>query len=277
MSLVAAVLLVLGLAGTAHAAPGAGGRDDVAGHRDTVGNDISWPQCGRDLPVGQAFGIVGVNNGLANTTNPCFAEQLAWAWTSTGTTAQPKAALYVNTANPGHAGTWWPSSNYYPSDSSTPVLNPYGECTGANDAACAYIYGYGKAYDNATIRGVPDPASYVWWLDVETMNTWQRDVAANRASLEGMAFYYAKVLGAAGVGVYSTTYQWRQIVGSVGPVVSGTVEPRPSILNGLPSWIAGATSFRGALRNCSSTPLTGGEVTVTQYVPGDLDYDVACP
>ena len=40
------------------------------------GNDVSWPQCGKALPKGQTFGIVGVNNGLANNTNPCLKTQL---------------------------------------------------------------------------------------------------------------------------------------------------------------------------------------------------------
>src|SRR5262249_44599895 len=107
-----------------------------------TGNDVSWPQCGKPLPRGQLFGIVGVNNGLANNTNPCFAAQLAWANTSTGLTVQPKAALYVNTANPGLAGSWWPASNVYGGET---IFNPYGSCDGKDTAACAYMYGYAKA------------------------------------------------------------------------------------------------------------------------------------
>src|SRR4051795_6980992 len=44
----------------------------------SLGNDVSWPQCQNDtssqgpLPTGAVFGIVGLNDGLANTTNPCF-------------------------------------------------------------------------------------------------------------------------------------------------------------------------------------------------------------
>jgi hypothetical protein len=34
-----------------------------------TGNDVSYPQCGHTLPSGQAFGIVAVNEGVANTTN----------------------------------------------------------------------------------------------------------------------------------------------------------------------------------------------------------------
>ncbi len=242
----------------------------------SIGFDVSWPQCAATLPTGQAFAIVGVNNGLANNTNPCLAAQLAWAHTSSGTTSQPRAALYVNTANPGLLGSWWPTSNVYPDGSLTPVPNPYGTCAGDEDAACAYIYGYAKAYDDATIRGVVDPASYFWWLDVETENSWKGSPTANRADLEGMAHYFTEVLGAAGVGIYSTTYQWTQIVGSTGPVISPTIPPAASILNGLPSWIAGATSLAGAQANCSTEPLTGGRVTVTQYLLNGLDHNHAC-
>lgn len=110
--LAAAASFALMLAGTPAQAAGAAG----------PGNDVSWPQCGKTLPRGQTFAVVGVNNGLANTTNPCLATQLSWAGTSTGGTGQPLVALYVNTANPGTSGSWWPTSNNY---GGTTVANPY--------------------------------------------------------------------------------------------------------------------------------------------------------
>jgi hypothetical protein len=235
-----------------------------------IGYDVSWPQCSQALPVGQAFAIVGVNGGLANNTNPCLSQQLAWAQQSTGTTAQPKVALYVNTANPAKQATSWPTSNVYPASASQPVTNPYGTCVpGEYGPACAFMYGYARAHDDATIRGVPDPASHFWWLDVEIGNTWQEDTAANRAVLEGMAHYFGDVLGAAGVGIYATTQQWGQIVGQVGAVDG-------SLLNGLPSWIPGARTLAGAQAACGGTPLTGGRITVTQYLLNNLDHDFAC-
>lgn len=184
------------------------------------GNDVSWPQCGKTLPKGQTFAIVGVNNGLANTTNPCLATELSWAGTSKGGTGQPLVALYVNTANPGTAGSWWPSSNIY---GGTPVANPYGQCTGGSvGAACSYMYGYAKAYDDANIRGVSNPASYTWWLDVETGNSWSTDKTANMADLEGMAVYFTSI--GAGTGIYSTTAQWTQIAVTV-PSAQATCTP----------------------------------------------------
>jgi len=228
------------------------------------GNDVSWPQCGKALPKGQTFGIVGVNNGLANTTNPCLGTQLTWAGTSKGGTGQPLVALYVNTANPGASGSWWPSSNTY---GGTTVANPYGECTAQSyGAACSYMYGYAKAYDDATIRGVNNPASYMWWLDVETGNSWSQETLANRADLEGMAAYFASI--GARTGLYSSRSQWDQIVGTV---------PSASNLYTLPSWLAGARSLALAKRGCADPALTGGgKVSLAQYVSGGFDYDLSC-
>ena len=146
-----------------------------------LGNDISWPQCGKKLPAGQAFGIVGVNGGLANTTNGCLSTQLLWANKSTGTTSQPKTQLYVNPANPGGLGTVsWPSSNVDPLGNIAP--NTHGTCDGSDSLACGWQYGWNRAVEDVHIRfkpaaqavGLPDnPTNYRWWLDVETVNTWK--------------------------------------------------------------------------------------------------------
>lgn len=234
---------------------------------EPVGIDVSWPQCGKTLPKQPAFAIVGVNNGLANTTNPCLAQQLAWANTapSPQLTSQPRVALYVNTANPGLQGSWWPTSNTY---AGAVVANPYGTCgSGAGDfKACSFMYGYAKAYDDATVRGVGDPASYRWWLDVETGNSWQADKGANVADLEGMTAYFKGIN--AEVGLYSAGYQWGQIAGTV---------PAGSQLAGLPSWLAGARSLTGAKSNCALPGLTpGSRVVLAQYISNGLDYDYAC-
>ena len=228
------------------------------------GNDVSWPQCDSALPRGQAFGIVGVNNGTADSTNPCLAAELSWAASSLGGTSQSKAALYVNTANPGTEGSWWPTGNTYAGKT---VANPYGHCSpGSVGAACSYMYGYAKAYEDASSRGVSAPGSYTWWLDVETGNTWSTDTAANLADLEGMAAYFSSI--GAQVGIYSTGAQWASIVGAV---------PSTSTLYALRSWIAGATTAAAAAANCSAAPLTGGgKVALTQYTSGAYDFDHSC-
>ncbi len=258
MGAVTALLAVLG----ALLAPQAAA---AAPPRGTLGIDVSWPQCATPLPTGQAFAIVGVNGGLANNSNSCFLTQLKWAQRSTGATAQPRVALYVNTANPGLLASWWPTSNT--TKQGTSVFNPYGACEHREGPACAFVYGYTMAQDDATLRRVPDPLAYRWWLDVETINTWSSvDLAANRASLEGMVAYFHGI--GAKVGLYSTSYQWSRIVGVV---------PSSSPLNGLPSWLAGASSESDARSRCSSAPLTtGGTVAMVQFVRNSLDYNVSC-
>lgn len=238
----------------------------AAASADPVGIDVSWPQCGQTLPKQPAFAIVGVNNGLANTTNPCLAAQLAWAGTakSPSVTSQPRVALYVNTANPGRQGSWWPKSNTY---NGVKVTNPYGSCASGSFKACSYMYGWAKASDDARKRGISNPGSYLWWLDVETENTWHTDKAANIAVLEGMTAYLKKIGGR--VGIYSTGFQWRQIAGTV---------PSTSPLAGLRSWLAGASSLAGAKASCALPALTPrGRVALTQYVSGGLDYNFSCP
>jgi hypothetical protein len=261
--------------------------------RSTVaGNDISYPQCGTRYPAGQAFGIVGVNDGLANNDSPCFASEFAWAQGSPGLPTQPPASVYVNTGNPSGAGpVWWPTSNTFydasdGTDSNTafagstqvgvPVPAAYGACAADNDAGCSYVYGWAKAYEDFNHRGVPSPSSQHWWFDVETTNSWETPGSAyptaytsNIADLKGMADYFTS-RGAA-VGIYSTGYQWGQITG--GTIALGSGDP----FAGIPNWVAGATSSTAAAYCGSSYAFTySSKVTLTQYVSRRLDYDHSC-
>jgi hypothetical protein len=243
---------------------------------NTVGNDISYPQCGLSYPSGQSFGIVGVNGGKSTTTNPCLSNELTWANASNG--IQPKIQLYVNTGNPGGLNTAsWPHSNTDPSGTQT--TNPYGTCDGSDSLACAWQYGWNRANEDTITRFLPaaenanistSPTSYTWWLDVETVNTWESgsDSAyqSNAADLEGMVAYF-KSKGVT-LGIYSTSYQWGQIINNLNP---------GSSLNGLASWLPGAQNLAEAKNNCSKQALTtGGKVILTQYTSGNFDYDYSC-
>jgi hypothetical protein len=105
-----AVFAALAMVGTPAAAAHAAQQARVR-----AGNDVSYPQCGTMFPSGQAFGVVAVNEGLPNNTNPCLEDEISWAQFSVGGTRQPKASLYVNIADPGNHGvTDWPASNTEP-------------------------------------------------------------------------------------------------------------------------------------------------------------------
>lgn len=246
---------------------------------EPVGYDISYPQCGTKLPTGQAFGIVGVNGGTAATTNSCMTSELVWANKSLGTTAQDKLQLYVNTANPGEVIsqiTTWPTTNTDKTGYST--TNPYGTCAGQNDLPCSWQYGWNRAVEDnldrfkpaAQAAGVNTTSPHKWWLDVETMNTWQSGstgaLARNAASLEGMTSYFTSQN--APVGLYSTASQWSAIAGTVAP---------GSNLNGLANWRPSGASLSNAKANCSVAPLTsGGFISLTQYVEQNLDKNHSC-
>lgn len=294
------------LAGATHAVMAAGPNSHGQGSSGSTpsGNDISWPQCGGSFPSGQAFGIVGVNDGLANNLNPCFGtstkypsyaqSELYWAVVnSSGRTTQPNASLYVNTGDPGNVYNGSPIRDW-PQSGST----PYGSCStttvtlsgvtytvGQNSTSCAWEYGKERASQDAAWLtqeadlvnaqkpgAVSDQASaYPWWLDVETGNTWQTGTsgqAMNAADLQGMIAGLDNAGGGTSsspVGIYSTSYQWGQITG-------GTT----SGFSGVPDWIPGAGSLSGAQSNCGLTSFTAGKVVVTQWSSHSLDSDYAC-
>lgn len=290
----AATLAIITAAPALAARPGHGGGGGNA--TTNTGNDVSYPQCGARLPSGQAFGIVGVNDGLANTLNPCLGpsasypsyseSELYWAWAaSSGVTTQPRASLYVNTADPGNGVSDWPTSST--------GADPYGSCTvsgpgsvGADSTACAWHYGYNRATQDMswlaaaadsinaqeTTSPVPGAASaYPWWLDVETADSWQSGssgLAMNLADLQGMVAALAAAQVTRG-GIYSTSYQWGQVTGGG----SGT-EGVP--LTNLPDWIPGARNLSGAISNCRLSSFTGGGVELTQWSSRPFDSDYAC-
>ncbi|HVC14295.1 MAG TPA: cell wall-binding repeat-containing protein [Acidimicrobiales bacterium] len=268
-----------------------------------VGYDISFPQCGSSYPSGQAFGVVGVNDGRPDTVNPCLGattssgysqSELYWAVrTSTGSTTMPKASVYVNTADPGNGSTGtlvadWPASGSTPFGTCTTVVvtTKTGPRTaGQNSPACAWEYGDQQAArDASTLQAaaqavdaqspplsVPTTASgYPWWLDVELANSWRTGTpgqAMNSAALAGFVVGLSAA-GAPTVGVYSTSYMW-------GVITGGTSSSTTSI-GRLPTWIPGASNEAGALTTCAGPSFTAGPVTIAQFPSGGYDGDLPC-
>ncbi|PZE68081.1 hypothetical protein [Curtobacterium sp. MCBD17_021] len=246
-----------------------------------IGADISWPQCASapsTWPADPAFAIVGVTGGKATTTNPCLAQQLAWASTARGGTSQAPTQLYVNTANPGQAfkddpslsRASWPTANRDPDGNAVPVPARYGVCAGGTagltSLACSYVYGWNRAYEDVHDRGVP-AGVHRWWLDAETDGSWQSSQALNRATLEGMTDLLRTTGGS--VGVYSSPGEWTQLMGTV---------PSSSQLYTVPTWRAiGPSTLAAAQAACATAPFTaGGRTELVQYVSGGFDRDVSC-
>jgi len=300
----AALIGVLAPAPAFAAQSGKPGGATSSGTPVSTGADISWAQCGRTYPAGQAFGILDVNGGTAGSFNPCLPAEIAWATSTSGSTKQPRMSFYVNTANPYAEGAWWPTSDSarpdagtapyptgalpvdtvtYPAKSASSTTGVTVGCTSTAsgapvyDSKCAYVYGYVRAeqaVEWAREQGV-DPSQYRWWLDVESVNSWQTDTASNAASLAGAAAYLQSV--GTGVGAYSTTSQWTGIVGGTGAAIPALPNGSPSNLFGIDEWGAGASSQKGALSNCTvAKPFTGGTNRLMQYVSQNTDYDVSC-
>jgi hypothetical protein len=255
-------LFLTALAAPATVAAGRGGSS-------TVGYDISYPQCGGQFPTNAAFGIVGVNKGIVLSPTPCLGtgdgpSELTWAG---GVNAQ----LYANTANPGPAlSSHWPNGQPSPRPCNT-ATSP-----GSDTADCAYDYGWNVAADSyatavrayislglASQEATRTPVANVWWLDVETANSWRTDVTLNVAALQGAVGYLGSV-GPAGIGFYSTQYQWNQITGGTTAFAS------------FPSWVAGARTARQAASNCGGSGFTGGSVALAQFFATGFDADLPC-
>lgn len=250
-------LLLLSVLGTGEAAAASAGAPVAAAAGVPRGYDISYPQCGAAYPARPAFGIVGVNKGLAFSANPCLASEITWAG---GTRAQ----LYANTGNPGPA-----LSSHWPKGQTSPRVC---DATNPDTADCAYDYGWNAAADSyvdataawTALRLAGSPASSGWWLDVETSNSWRSDVSLNVAALQG-AVASLQARGVSSLGFYSTTVQWGQITGA------------STAFSAYPSWGAGSPNARIAKSRCVSTPgFTGGRLALVQYPYAGFDADLAC-
>jgi hypothetical protein len=233
------------------------------------GYDVSYPQCGEDLPEDPAFAVVGVNGGRVFSANPCLgagdrASELEWAGLET--------QLYANTGNPGPE-----LSEYWPDGQTTPMACNTADSPGLDTVECAYDYGWNAAehsYATAVAAYVSlgwadadaerTPEANFWWLDVETSNSWRSDHDLNIAALRG-AVAYLESVEVGGIGFYSTQHQWNQITGGTDAFAT------------YPAWHAGARTLRGAMANCRDVPFTGGALVMTQYLERGLDANFLCP
>lgn len=250
-----------------------------------IGHDISHPQCtaGTDLPAGGAFAIVGVTSGRAfDPANECLAEYYAWA-----KKLPHSPGVYVNTGNPGPAGKNWPKSS-----ATTPAkcVDPKSY----SDVGCAYNYGWKSmqhAMDLAQKAGVSP--NHTWWLDVETMNSWDGKTAGgvvgatNTADVQG-AYDYLRSNGVKEVGIYSTAYQWSDITGGYHASTAATYRSawakafKPKFaMESAPLWQAGVekqgdrTGLEVARERCGVS-FTGAPVRLAQFIVDGLDHNLVC-
>jgi hypothetical protein len=247
----------------------------AAARTSKTGYDLSYPQCGNGLPTHRAFGIVGVNGGLANDANGCLRRELLWANRSPGLTtpSQAPASLYINTADPGPSVADWPTSG---------DAGSYGTCTKHKwSEACAYIYGEDRAtYSYGLVTSIsPNLAELAseapWWLDIETSNTWATQSNAgykrlNIAAIRGFIVGLTSAGAPAPVGIYSIGNEWQTITGLT---PQNTARALGASALG---WIGVTGTLDGARKACASTGFDGGGPTLAQYGARGFDADLRC-
>src|SRR5579884_2184713 len=227
--------------------PGTGAAAGNAYQSGSYGYDISNFQCGAPFPSGHAIGIVETVGVPFGHLASCFNQEVQWAgaglnlyiFLGYGTQAQAEPGCSSNACNYGYAAAL-------------------------------------DAFSKAQSAGAD--VNVTWWLDVEGPGQYwsSSDIAGNKAVIQG-AVAALRGQGINNVGVYSTSYQWPQIVGSWQPQY--------------PQWVAGATSAADAQSWCTETyrdnnqsngtvSFDGGAVWLVQYQSNSngttFDGDYAC-
>ena len=135
-------------------------------------------------------------------------------------------------------------------------------CSQTDTLCLAYNYGFNAARYAVAYANIQSVHTNMWWLDVETVNSWTINVLQNRASLLGMVAAIKQYAFMPTVGFYSYPGQWNTITGNW--------------KNGLPTWVAtGTSSYKAAVSFCKNENFTGGSTWLSQYTL-KLDYNYVC-
>lgn len=212
--------------------------------RATTGYDISYPQCPGSVAPDGAFGIVGVNRGKPFTYNSCLPAEYK---------AAPKSpSLYINT---GYAEAYIKSISANCFSLSSGMAAAFAEreawAIGCSEAETSLDYARRKGAKMATM----------WWLDVETANSWsESNLMLNRSTIQGAVSRLAET--GVPVGVYSASFMWTAITGGNG-TPTGNFTP------------AGIAADWVAAGGCN-TPFTDSPVWLVQSVVAGVDRNFAC-
>ncbi|HSP09103.1 MAG TPA: hypothetical protein VLU92_05860 [Candidatus Dormibacteraeota bacterium] len=202
----------------------------------TTGYDISYPQCGAGAPTG-AFAIVGVNGGRPFSNNSCLAGEYSAA-----------ASLYINT---GYSGAYRKAITSGCASQSKSIVGSSSQkqawAIGCSEADKSVTYATGSGASSITM----------WWLDVETANSWSSsDLSLNKYTINGAAARLAQT--GPPVGVYSNASMWATITGT-----SSFAHPN----------IAADWDTAGG---ACGTGFSGDPVWLVQSTVGGVDSDTAC-
>jgi len=202
--------------------------------------DVSWPNCQIMAKNYYQEGIVGVTGGLDFHINHCLNKEV---------TQLSDYYLYVNSGYPG--------ANYRKNLQVVPL-----KCQPNENSCFAYNYGYNAALYAINYADLQNAHSRMWWIDVETDNSWTNNGKINADSLKGMISAIKSHVFLAQIGIYSDETQWDVITGQW--------------KNNLPVWVAtGGYNLGVAQAACLENSFTGGPVLLSQYTL-KIDYDLSC-
>jgi len=216
-------------------------------------------------PASFGFGVIGVSGGKSFTQNPRLVQEFNWA--NFGSGARPTFYMNLNapygTTVAGHVSS--------PENCPTTTVG-----TTTDPTACAgYNYGYNAAASALAYTKSNNVSSPLWWLDIETANSWSPDASVNDQVIQGAIDY----LNSQGIraGIYSMPYMWNTIAGTnfvPTQIVNGQQES-------LPLWIPiGISDQIGAGDYCSvgSPFVAGSPIWIVQYEtsPTAVDQNFSC-
>jgi hypothetical protein len=225
-------------------APGNGSFVGAPYPSGAYGYDISRWQCNQMPPPPYQIGIVEVDGGSSSYTNPCLAQEVAWA----GASLNLYTFLTYTTSTTNEPGC---------------LIN------GNYDQACNAGYQAGMyAFNDAQAAGAN--TSVAWWLDVESDPSWSGNTTENAYFVQGAMNALHLTEGIATVGIYASPGVWNNIVGPYQPDV--------------PYWMADYLPNPSGPASCSdyssrwapSKQLPLGPLVVVQYNSAQFDEDYAC-
>ncbi|HXZ62078.1 MAG TPA: hypothetical protein VEG62_04990 [Acidimicrobiales bacterium] len=223
-------------------APGNGSFVGAPYPSGAYGYDVSVYQC-NSLPTGaHEIGIVQVDGQSSGNTNPCLAQQVAWAG---GGLNLYTFLTYTTSASP----------------------QPGCLVDGSYDQACnaGYLAGI-HAFDDAQAAGAD--TSVAWWLDVE-VGSWSSSTTENALFVQGALNALHETEGIADVGIYASPANWNSIVGDYQPDVPYWMADYLANPSGPGSCAAYATW-------AAQEQLPTGPLQIVQYNSATYDEDYAC-
>ena len=223
-------------------APGNGSFTGGTYPSGAYGFDISTYQCS-SFPSGlHQIGIVQVDGSSSGNTNPCLAQEAAWA---------------------GGGLNLYTYLTYGTSATNEPGCNQDTSCNAGYQAGIS-------AYADATNAGAGS-TTIPWWLDVESADAgWSGNLSENALFVQGAINALHESEGIPDVGIYASPGVWNQIVGDYTPSVPYWMADYLAS----PSGPGSCADYQNWVTNHNAQ--LPGPPEIVQYNSSQYDEDYAC-